>query len=1131
MTIRPNRSRAVGRMALSLFLAGYAWTSAPANQGYVCGRPEIRMNFQGGPFGGSFYDVGFPSEAHRDPGPNGTIVVPEIENGGDVGLHVSLGPIPLGEFLMPSLYETAHAMANSQQPFEKGFGLTSPIMFAVEGHGCGLVAIDGSADIDKASLPTPVRNGHEEPIDVSALDMTVIPQTNDHLVDRSSVFLISVDPGSPDFLDLYPVTTEFGQSDFCCDASIDLGSWLVGSFPCDSLCATFHHKNKLAMVPLPGTPLRPNTLYAAVITNRVTRAGVPLQRSRGLVDLINCMNNQDFNGNPRLCDGTNPVKTEEDAAHISFPAYNAYKDALNVLRFSDNTAGLGNAKNTYQGPAIFDTISALTVFRTGDPTAGFRGMVVDALTNPSADWHLKSPIVPASAKFNPIDTADFSLTPDGEGIFPKIKAPAIFSEFCVYQADISMPNYQTSADTDLFANPPVIHQRIRFDKFGKATLDHNDDGVSGPMGRIFISIPREGLMPINGFPVVVLAREGGGGDVPLVNRGIDTQDFPGYGGTDTNGPDVISRQSGEGPALYFARAGYAGVQIDDTYGGARRPQGKGIGEEDNLIFGNRGSNEWAIRDNIRQMAVELAVLGARTLNMKPFGSVNDLSNCTQVRCTYSSANGNTDPTVGRECHDVDLYGNPTGAADPNNPNPPAPVLPANTPLPLSFQFDTTQLAIMGHSVGASVVPLALSATDSGLPIYKRAILSGSGGSFMTNALHKQEPSFDPIPLTQGRHGLREMAESWVELDRGLESEGDPALGVVQLALEPGDTPPYDRELNAWVMSQDMHVPGSGYILDFQGIVDHYIQPPTSNAQTLAMGLGLGVTRQMSASPNGIWSDGYDADLGFYPPNAGFECEDLASGHPIHSNCFANDNHDFRAFMPFGSVLGFGGWKNGQNPLSPTHWDRTPLPVRGPSLVVQIDNDGHNPRFSDDDTAHTIGMKEDGHEAMWQHRGPKVQLQCFLRSAMRATTFTPAGNAIINDDVYNTGTDNSLTGVSECCAHRFDTTGPPLLDNCSSCAAYVCSQPGKAYCCFSTLPGWDQGCVDVAKPPTPAPVCSAWSEMLSSPPIQVHCGFATQPICPDNTPTCANPNCSCTGGWVQPATPPAPPQCDPGNPDR
>jgi len=49
-------------------------------------------------------------------------------------------------------------MANMQQDFEKGFGLTSPIMFAVEGHGCGVFGIDGSAEIDKVSLPTPVRD-------------------------------------------------------------------------------------------------------------------------------------------------------------------------------------------------------------------------------------------------------------------------------------------------------------------------------------------------------------------------------------------------------------------------------------------------------------------------------------------------------------------------------------------------------------------------------------------------------------------------------------------------------------------------------------------------------------------------------------------------------------------------------------------------------------------------------------------------------------------------------------------------------------------------------------------------------------------------------------------------------------
>jgi hypothetical protein len=132
-----------------------------------------------------------------------------------------------------------------------------------------------------------------------------------------------------------------------------------------------------------------------------------------------------------------------------------------------------------------------------------------------------------------------------------------------------------------------------------------------------------------------------------------------------------------------------------------------------------------------------------------------------------------------------------------------------------------------------------------------------------------------------------------------------------------------------------------------------------------------------------------------------------------------------------------------------------------------------------------------------------------------------GTAIINDDVFNTGTDNSPTGVSECCAHRFDVTGGPLFDNCSSCAAYVCAL--KPYCCLSTLPGWDQGCVDVAKPPLPPPNCNAWTDVVNG---GIPCAG-----CPGNTPACGDPNCQCTGGWWQPPPLPPPAVCDPGNPDR
>ncbi len=354
------------------------------------------------------------------------------------------------------------------------------------------------------------------------------------------------------------------------------------------------------------------------------------------------------------------------------------------------------------------------------------------------------------------------------------------------------------------------------------------------------------------------------------------------------------------------------------------------------------------------------------------------------------------------------------------------------------------------------------------------------------------------------------------------SEGDPALGVVQMALEPGDTPVYDWQLNWRVMNQNLDLPSPGFILDFQGIVDHYIQPPTSNAQTLAMGLGLGITHDMAVGNNGNWINSYDTDLGFYPQNPGFECEDPDSGNPTHSNCFSNDNHDFRAFMPFFSAINFGGWKNALNTGAIKNWGRVVLPTRGKSLIVQLNNDGYNVHYANDDSGHYQTNKQDGHEAMWQHLGPKLQYQCFLKSALRSTTNTPVGSAIINDDVFRTGGDNSLTGASECCAHRFDVLGVALMDNCSACAQYVCTQPGTAYCCQSGGLGWNQGCIDAAKPPLPPPNCNAWTEH----PFEIPCAG-----CPGNTPTCGNPDCTCTGGWWQPPPPPPPPQCDPGNPDR
>jgi pimeloyl-ACP methyl ester carboxylesterase len=128
------------------------------------------------------------------------------------------------------------------------------------------------------------------------------------------------------------------------------------------------------------------------------------------------------------------------------------------------------------------------------------------------------------------------------------------------------------------------------------------------------------------------------------------------------------------------------------------------------------------------------------------------------------------------------------------------------------RFDTDKLALFGHSMGATIAPLALAYE----PRFKAAILSGSGGSFMANLLYKQKP-VNVRPLTELALGYTWRLYSI--------TQADPALSLVQWALEPADPPLYGNLTTS-------------HVLMFQGIVDHYILPPMANAASLSLKLDL-----------------------------------------------------------------------------------------------------------------------------------------------------------------------------------------------------------------------------------------------------------------------------------------------------
>jgi len=178
--------------------------------------------------------------------------------------------------------------------------------------------------------------------------------------------------------------------------------------------------------------------------------------------------------------------------------------------------------------------------------------------------------------------------------------------------------------------------------------------------------------------LVVFVRTGGGGDRPLVDRGVQVGE----------GQPAVT--PGSGPAQEFAASGYAGLQVDSVLGGSRNPTGA---DEQLLVF--NFLNGQALRDNIRQSALELALLA---------GTLGDYR--------VPSCDGST-----------------------------------------TVKFDPQHVAIMGHSMGAWIAPVTLALTDK----YGAAIFSGAGGSIIENLIYKQLP-LAVLPIAEALTGIAHLTE-------------------------------------------------------------------------------------------------------------------------------------------------------------------------------------------------------------------------------------------------------------------------------------------------------------------------------------------------------------------------------------
>jgi hypothetical protein len=367
------------------------------------------------------------------------------------------------------------------------------------------------------------------------------------------------------------------------------------------------------------------------------------------------------------------------------------------------------------GGVAASEIAGLAVFTTGDPTAEMAEFRAHILAQP-----------------RPTPSAPFQQT-------------EVFDDYCVYETSLGLPDYQ--GGTPPFSNEGGGWTR---DAAGQPEVQRIEEA------RLIVTVPRA-AMPTDGYPTTVFVRTGGGGDRPIIERGVHPS-------------DGSATQAGSGPAMRFARAGFAGVQVDGPLGGLRNLTHS---DEQFLMFNI--FNGLALRDNTRESALELILL-AHLLDDLAF----DASDC---------------PGAG------------------------------------AVRFDSTRLALMGHSMGATIAPLVLAHE----PRYGAAVLSGAGGSWIENILYKQKPLEvrPPIELLIGYPS------------RGLSlTRGDPVLTLIQWAEEPADPQVYARR----VVAEPAAGEAPRHVLMLQGIVDHYIMPPIADGISLALGLDLAGTALDSQTP-------------------------------------------------------------------------------------------------------------------------------------------------------------------------------------------------------------------------------------------------------------------------------------------
>lgn len=325
----------------------------------------------------------------------------------------------------------------------------------------------------------------------------------------ASLFIIDIDPSSPERGRRFPALARFYPNG---------PSFMVEA------------RNLLALTPAYGFALREDTLYAAGVMDSLGDGqGRPLSASPSLAAIRG---------------------GEVPSGELGGRAFELYAPALEAL------SGMGVEPSR---------IAALTVFRTGDPTARMQRFHEAVIEMPTLE------------------------------LVEPLRRTREYDGFVVLEGALKMPQFQEGT-------PPYSKGqggRLHFDAEGRPIIQRWERVP------VCITVPRQ-PMPERGFPLMIYIHGTAGVSTQFVDRGR-VPDQEGYEPGSVGMIRSLLFESkhhapeGTGPAQVLAHRGIAAV-------GAAQPQnGERGGRPDMIYFYNFLSPE-ALRDNLLQAAAEAAML-------------------------------------------------------------------------------------------------------------------------------------------------------------------------------------------------------------------------------------------------------------------------------------------------------------------------------------------------------------------------------------------------------------------------------------------------------------------------------------------------------------------------------------------